>query len=108
MVLSSDPSVDLNEITPTSLTHGFGIQVCNVLNALSNAAIEKISSELSKASNNRIYPTAIDDPIDVDSDDDKDNIEEVSKFLHPFLPFSQSVTIRTPLGYFGFHEQKWK
>ena len=78
MVVSSDQSADLIEITPTSLTHGFGIQVCNVLNSLSNAAIEKITAELSNASNNRIYPTIIDDPIDVDSEDEKDNIEEVN------------------------------
>ena len=102
LVLSSDPSIDLSEITPTSLTHGFGIQVCNVLNALSNAAIEKITSELFKASNNRIYPTAIDDPIEVDSDDEKDNIEEVSEFLHPFTILLTNY--RYPLGVFGFRK----
>ncbi len=74
----------MNEITPTSLTHGFGIQVCNVLNLLSNAAIEKITTELSNASNNRIYPTPIDVSIDADSEDEKDNIEEVPDLVHLF------------------------
>ena len=79
VVGTNDPSIDITEITPTSLTHGFGIHVCNSLNALADAAMKKFDSELSSAWNNRVYPTILDEVAGIDDDNDanKDEIEEV-------------------------------
>ena len=88
---NTNPSVDINEITPTSLTHGYGIQVCNALNVLSDAALQKRMTELSAAANNRSYPSISEAILDTGDDDEIENVEEVVQTNHyqPVLPFKK-------------------